>query len=289
MLEDLALEFSETPEDVMRLINFGLLILGGVIGSFTHRSIKELKRAPYFAFSSMIFLAMAAVTFGGTIFIVESLAAGFFWVVVAAEMLTSVVGGFFIARIAADRSRDAYGHSKGTVLAFIPLANFWLLLTPTKNKMSANGTPTIPLLTGGLGVLSGIIMLCAGVSISAYSQVEGTRRVQEASAAGVFNEVMLDRTLALMAAEVQTPLAVDEATTLVRIEALGRELRYVYEVDADVDFLPMDLRLGLTQQNCSFEGLTGVIDAGAILRHVYLRMDGSEIGVVEVTRQACGR
>lgn len=93
----------------------------------------------------------------------------------------------------------------------------------------------------------------------------------------------------MMAAEVQTPLTVDETTTLVRIEALGRELRCVYEVDADVNFLPLDMRLRLTQQNCSLEALTGVIDAGAILRHFYLRMDGSEIGVAEVTRQACGR
>lgn len=289
MLEDLALQYSEVSEDDMRLIGYGLVILGGIIGGLTYRSTTEIRRAHYFALSGLIFLSVAVVTFGGMAFIVQSLVSGFFWVVVAAEMLASVVGGFFLARIAADRSYDAYGHGRAAALAFIPFANFWLLLTPSKHEMSANRAPAIPLMTGGLGVLSGFVMLGAGIGLSAYAQVDGIRRVEEAAAAGVFNEAMLDRTLVTMAAEVQTPMTVDETTTLVRLEAVGRELRYVYEVDADVDFLPADMRLGLTQQNCSFEALTGVIDAGAVLRHVYLRTDGSEIGVVEVTRQVCGR
>jgi uncharacterized membrane protein YhaH (DUF805 family) len=289
MLEDLALQYSEVSEDDMRLISYGLVILGGIIGGLTYRSTTEIRRAHYFALSGQIFLSIAVVTFGGMAFIVQALAGGFFWVVVAAEMLASVAGGFFVARIAADRSRDAYGHGRAAALAFIPFANFWLLLTPSKNEMSVNRAPAIPLLTGGLGVLSGFVMLGAGISLSAYAQVDGKRRVEEAAAAGIFAEAMLDRTLVTMAAEVQTPLEVDETTTLLRIEAVGRQLRYVYEVDGDAEFLPADMRLGLTQQNCTYEGLTGVIDAGAIVRHVYLRTDGSEIGVVEVTRQVCGR
>lgn len=289
MLEDLALQYSEIPEDDMRLIGYGLVILGGIIGGITYRSTTEIRRAHYFALSGLIYLSIACVTFSGMAFIVQSLAGGFFWMVVAAEMLASVVGGFFIARIAADRSRDAFGHGKAAALAFIPLANFWLLFTPSKHEPSVNRSPAIPLLTGRLGVLSGFVMLGAGIGLSTYAQVDGMRRVDEAAAAGVFNEAMLDRTLAAMAAEVQTPMTVDETTTLVRMEAMGRELRYVYEVGADVEFLSADMRLGLTQQNCSFEVLTGVIDAGAVVRHVYLRTDGSEVGVVEVTRQACGR
>lgn len=207
----------------MRLIGYGLVILGGIIGGLACRSTTEIRRAHYFALSGLIFLSVAVVTFGGMAFIVQSLAGGFFWVVVAAEMLASVAGGFFLARIAADRSRDAYGHGRAAALAFIPFANFWLLLTPSKHEISANRAPAIPLLTGGLGVLSGFVMLGAGIGLSAYAQVDGMRRVEEAAAAGVFNEAMRDRTLVTMAAEVQTPMTVDETTTLVRLEAVGRE------------------------------------------------------------------
>lgn len=289
MLEDLALQYSELPEDQIRLIGYGLVIVGGIIGGLTYRSATEIRRAHYFALSGLILLSMSVVTFGGMAFIVQALAGGYFWVVVAAEMIAAVVGGFFFARIAADRSRDAYGHGRAAALAFIPFANLWLLLTPSKHEASPNRAPSIPLLTGGLGVLSGFVMLGAGIGLSAYAQVDGMRRVDEAAAAGVFNEAMLDRILVSMAKEVQTPMTVDETTTLVRMEAAGRELRYVYEVAGNVEFLPADMRLGLLQKNCSYEGLTGVIDAGAVVRHVYLRTDGAEIGVVEVTRQACGR
>ena len=289
MLEDLALQYSEWPEDQVRALSYGLVILGGIIGGLSNRSLVELRRAPYFALSGLVFLGVATATFTGMAFIVQALVGGFFWTIVGLEMLASAVGGFFIARIAAARSRDAYGHGRMAALAFIPLANFWLLLTPSKNETSANRAPTIPLLTGGLGVLSGFVLLGAGIGLSSYAQVEGLKRVEEAAAEGVFDEALLDRTIATMAAEVDTPLVVDETTPLVRMEAEGVELRYVYEVDPPADLLPTDMRVGLLQQNCTYEGLAGVINAGAIIRHVYLRKDGGEIGVVEVTRQACGR
>lgn len=289
MLEDLALRYSELTEDVLRQISYGLVILGGIIGGLTYRSTIEIRRAHYFALSGLIFLCVAVVTFGGLAFIVQALVGGYFWVIVAAEMLATVVGGFFFARIAADRSRDAYGHGRMAALAFIPLANFWLLLTPSKTETSANRAPTIPLLTGGLGVLSGFVLLGAGISLSTYAQVDGMRRVEEAAAAGVFNEAMLDRTLATMAAEVQMPMVVDETTTMISMQSDGSELRLVYMVDPPIDFLPADVRLSTTQKNCSLEGLSGVIDAGAVIKHVYARKDGTEIGVVEVTKAACGR
>lgn len=289
MLEDLALQYSELPEDQMRSISYGLVILGGIIGGLTNRSVAKIRRAPYFAFSGLIFLCMATVTFTGMTFIVQALLGSFFWVIVGLEMLASVGGGFFLARIASARSRDAYEHGRMAALAFIPIANFWLLLTPSKNEASTNRAQTIPLLTGGLGVLSGFVLLSTGIGLSTYAEVDGLRRVEAAAAAGVFNEVMLDRTLAALAAEMQTPLEIDETTTLLQLETQGPEMRYVYEVEPPVDFLPAYMRAGVLRQNCTYEGLADVIDAGAVIKHVYLRKDGSVIGDIQVTRQACGR
>lgn len=289
MLEELALQTALLPDEYTRLLDYGLVILGGIIGGASNRSQAEIGRPQYFALSGLIFLCVSAVSFATTAFIVQALAGGFFWVIVALEIFATVLGGFFVARIAASRSRNAYGHARMAPLAFIPIANFWLLLTPSKNEASASLASTIPFLRGGLGVLSGFLMFAASIGISAYATVEGTKRVNDAAAAGVFNEVMLDRALSTMAVEVLTPQVVDEATTLLRIEARGSELRFVYEVDPPLDFLPADMRIRLVDQNCAYGGLTEVIDAGAVISHVYLRKDRSEIGVVEVTRQACGR
>ncbi len=50
----------------------------------------------------------------------------------------------------------------------------------------------------------------------------------------------------------------------------------------------MSMRMGLVQHNCTYEALRPVIEAGATVEHVYQRTDGSEIGVVTVTRDICG-
>ncbi len=289
MLEDLALRYSQLPEDQLRAVGYGLVIFGGIIGGLTNRSVTEIRRAPYFALSGLILLSVSAVTFIGMAFIVPALVNGFFWVVIGGEMLASIIGGFFYARIAAARSRDAYGHGRMAALGFIPIANFWLLLTPSKNEASANRMPTIPLLTGGFGVFSGFVLLAASTGLSTYAEVEGTRRVESAAADGAFDTAMLDRTLATMAAGVRTPMNIDETTTLLRMETQGAEMRYVYEVDAPMDLVPAGMRSELENMNCTNAGLKRVIDAGALIEHVYLRKDGSEIGTVQVTRQICDR
>ena len=112
----------------------------------------------------------------------------------------------------------------------------------------------------------------------------------EEAAAGVVDErATLNQTLVAMAAEVRTPMLVDDVTTLVRMEADGPELSYVYVIEPATASLPSEIRTGLIQQNCNYEGLTGVIDAGAIVRHVYMTGDGWKIGEVEVNQKVCGR
>ncbi|MFH1342919.1 MAG: hypothetical protein ABIL01_17210, partial [Pseudomonadota bacterium] len=65
MIEDLALHYSQLPEQQLRLIAYGLVIIGGIVGGLTNRSVAEIRRAPYFALSGLIFLCMSAMTFVG--------------------------------------------------------------------------------------------------------------------------------------------------------------------------------------------------------------------------------
>ena len=287
-MEELAFQYATLSESNPRGVSWVITVIGAVVAAFTTRSASELQRAGYFALSGLFFLLMAVVSMGAITFLVQAIVGGFFWVVVGLEILVTLVFGFFLGRIAMARSRDAYGHGRAAALAFIPLANLWLLFTPSKNEISANRVPTIPLLSGGLGVLSGLVMLTAGVAISAYSGVEAERAIEEATAAGRFNERFLGQTLERMAAELATPMTVDEVTTLVRMEANGHTLRYVYELSSDPDALRISMRTGLVQQNCTYEALRPVIEAGATIEHLYLRTDGTEVGTVAVRREICG-
>jgi hypothetical protein len=220
---------------------------------------------------------------------------GFLWVFMLVDVVVGLGVGYAFAIIAMARSRDAYGHGRMAVLAFIPIANFWLLLTPSKSNVSANRSPTIPLLTGALGVLTGFVLLVAGVALGAFIQVETNRMVaaaendpamQQASIDIMLRGEGLEATLRQMAAEVPSQ-QVDETTTLLRVLSDGTTLQYVYEVSTNLNLLPMSVRMGLVQHNCTLDALRPVIDAGATIEHVYQRADNSEIGVVTVTRDIC--
>lgn len=295
MFEDLAIQYVSQTEESLRLISYGITIAGAVVAAIFHKSTAELRRAPYFAYSGLLFFIAAAsqlVWFGS----IPAMTGGFLWVFMLVDVVVGLGVGYAFGIIAMARSRDAYGHARIAFLAFIPIANFWLLLTPSKNEVSANRAPTIPLLTGALGVLTGFVLLFAGGALSVFIQVETNRMVAEAEndsemrRAGV--DMMLrgqglEETLRQIAAEVPSQ-RVDETTTLLRVLGDGMTLRYVYEVSTNANALSMSMRTGFVRHNCTYEALRSVIEAGATVEHVYQQTDGAEIGVVTVTRDICG-
>ena len=217
MLEELALQYVNQDEGDLRLIGYGFAVVGGVLAGLTHKSSHGLARAPYFACSALLVLlavVLRLVWLGSF----PAMAGGYLWVFVLVDVLVSIALGYGIGVIAMARSRDAYGHSRLAFLAFIPFANFWLLLTPSKVALSLNRTPTIPLLAGGLGVVTGFVLL----GLSSFIGFEGERMAQDALNDSAVQEIGLDfmiqaegleATLQQMAAEVSSQ-RVDEITTL---------------------------------------------------------------------------
>tara|TARA_R110002124_G_scaffold53531_10_gene153592 strand:+ start:266 stop:1156 length:891 start_codon:yes stop_codon:yes gene_type:complete len=295
MMEDLAIQYVSQTEDSLRLMSYGITIVGALVAALFHNSTVELRRGPYFAFFGLLYFIVSAsqiVWFGS----IPALAGGFLWIFMLVDVIVALGVGYAFGVLSMARSRDGFGHARMAFLAFIPIANFWLLLTPSTNDVAPNRTPTIPLLTGALGVLTGFVLLIAGVASGAFIQVESNRIALEAEndptmqRAGI--EMLLrgqglEETLRQLASEVQSQ-RVDETTILLRVVSNGTTLRYVYEVSTNPDALPNSMRTGIVQNNCTYEALRPVIEAGATLEHVYQKTDGLEIGVVTVTRSLCG-
>lgn len=295
MMEKLAIQYVSQTEDSLRLISYGIILAGALVAAIIHKSTAELRRAPYFAYCGVLFLIGAAsqLVWLST---VSAMTGGFLWVLMLVDVVVGVGAGYALGIIAMARSRDAYGHPRMAVLAFIPFANFWLLLTPSKNEVSAHRAPTIPLLTGALGVFTGLVLLFSGGALRVFIKEEMSHRIAEAEddpaiqRAGI--DMMLrvrgiEETLRQIASEVLWE-RVDDTTTLLRVVADGTTLRYVYEVSTNPDALPMSMRIGLVQRNCNYGALRPLIEAGATIEHSYHRTDGVEIGVVTVTREICG-
>jgi hypothetical protein len=296
MLEEVAFQFVNQSETDLRAISYGLVILGAIISGIVNKSNAELARAPYFAYLALIFLSMSAIE----VVWLQSFSAmsgGYLWVLMVVSLSAKIIGGFYFGKVAIARSRDAYGHGRMAALAFIPIANFWLLLMPSKNAVSANRAPTIPVLSGGLGVFSGFVMLVAAAALTAYIEQEADRMAKRAQTepasqqAGVEYMVRsqgVEETLRLMVADTRVPITIDEVTTLARIEAEGTQLRRTYIVTRAMRTISDGFRARITNGICAYGPFIPLLREGGTIREVYVRGNGSQIGAVLITRNACG-
>jgi hypothetical protein len=291
MLEEIAIDYISQTEESLKAISYGISIAGAVAAGIFHKSNAELRRAPYFAYTGLLFFIVNGVqlVWLGS---VPAMAGGFLWVLMFMDVVAGLGAGYACCIMAMARSRDAYGHAGMAFLAFIPFANFWLLLKSSENEVSANRAPTIPLLKGALGVLTGFALLIAGAGLGVFLNYEIATAeygpdTQRAGVEMLLRDEGIEETLRLMAAEVG-PRRIDETTTLLRVDGDGTTLRYVYEVSPSPDTLPSSFRKGIEQGNCSYDALRPVIEAGATIEHVYQRKDGSEITTVAVTGDICG-
>lgn len=296
MLEAIAIQFVSQSEDTLKAAAYGLVVVGAVIAALATRSNAEIARTPYFAYSAIILFAVSVAQ----IVWLQSLSAmmgGYLWLLMLVSIAASLIGGFSLCRIAMARSRDAYGHGRSAFLAFIPIANFWLLLTPTRNAVSANRTPTIPLFSGGLGVLTGFVLLVAASSVTAFIDMQAREMEQRARTEPLSQQASmeflirsngLEGTVKLLADQSQTPITVDNVTTLARIEAAGTQLRRTYVVDFEGMIITDDFRQESRSGICAYAPIIPLLRAGATIREVYVERGGHEIGSIMVTRQECG-
>ena len=296
MLEDIALKFVNQSEDTLPLVFLGLVVVGAIIAAVVTRSETEIARAPYFAYDALIVFFFSAVQIVW-LQSIPAVAGGYLWVLMLISFVASIAAGFLFCCIAMARSRDAYGHGRMAFLGFIPIAQLWLLFKPSKNEISANRAPSIRLLSGGLGILTGLVFLAASAGVTVYIE-EQSRRIeqkaqgdpasQQASIELMIRSNGLDETLRLMAAEAQTPIMVDEVTTLVRIEGDGTQLRRTYVVDLEGMRMTDGFRAESRNGICAWPAFEPILRAGGSIREVYVERSGREIGAVMVTRQNCG-
>jgi hypothetical protein len=253
-----------------------------------------LQRAPYFAYIGLLFF----IANGSQIVWLGSFPAmtdGFLWAFMLVDVIVGISIGYALAVIAMARSRDGFGHARRAVLAFLPIANLWLLGIPSKKDVSANRALALPPLRGAFGVLTGFFFIIVGAFMGVFIQAETNRMVAKAENDPAMHRASFDimlrgkgleETLRRIAADVPRQ-RVDEMTILLRVLGDGTTLRYVYEVSTSLNALPTSLRLGLVRHNCNFEALRHLIEAGATIEHLYQRPDGTKISIITVTREIC--
>jgi hypothetical protein len=97
----------------------------------------------------------------------------------------------------------------------------------------------------------------------------------------------LEGRLRSAAAAVRTPVAIDDVTTVSKVEAIGSQLLLTANVSGPMSFTEQQ-RLKVINDICAFEGTQPLMQAGASIRIVYLGKNGGQLGSAMATRQQCG-
>jgi len=291
VLEELGIQFLNATEAQLSLIGYIAVIVGGVIAWVTEKADIELPRAPYFAFTAILMVCVSALQFVWLL-TMPAIAAGYVWVLIASVLGGTVAFGYFLGKIGMARSRDINGKNGLMALAFIPLANLYMLFAPS--KAPSNFEP-IRILRGGVGVSFGFLMLFlvpalnAAFEAASNSMVESSKdepAAQQASVEFLLKSKGLEATLALMAAEGELPVTVDDITTLTGLEAKGTEIFRTFTVTKDVEFTTQ-FRHAITNGICDLDVFGPLLKSGGVFNEVYVRPDGSTIGAVAISRRDC--
>ncbi|WP_395447231.1 hypothetical protein ACHMW7_19830 [Aminobacter sp. UC22_36] len=289
MLEELGIQFLGATEAQLGFIGYIAAVIGGFISWATEKADVELPRAPYFAFTAVLMVCVSALQFVWLLTI-PAIAGGYVWVLVVSVLGGTVIFGYFLGKIGMARSRDINGKNGLMALAFIPLANLYMLFTPSKKP--SNFKP-IRILRGGVGVTFGFLMLFLTPVLNTVfeeasnNMVESSRpEAQQASVEFLLKSEGLEGTFALMAAEGKPPIPVDEITTLTKIEARGSQLFRTFTVTKEIEFTTQ-FQNDVTNSLCGFDVFGPLLKSGGIFNEVYVRPDGSIIGSVAISHRDC--
>ena len=94
--------------------------------------------------------------------------------------------------------------------------------------------------------------------------------------------------LAAATANAATPMALDEITTVTKVEAIGSQILLTANVSTTGGAITEPFRSKVQNRLCADQSAPALLTAGASIRIKYFDQGGKEIGSVMVTRNECG-
>lgn len=292
MLEEFAVDYLIQGPRQMLGYMLCSVVVGGLASAFYPKSDVTLTRAPYLFYFGLNYFLTSLVDLP-SVKTPQAIETGTAWILVLISVLSNFAFGFFMGRLAAARSRDAYGHATAAILAFIPFANLWLYFVRSK------GAPAAPkpswLTRGFVGVLASIVFVGLGNAVMREAETGKMRAFAESSNLApdtyvrfLLNNLGLEETLGFYVRSVPVPSKVDELTTLTSMKAHENNLESAHLVEGLWVQIVGISESDLARRICSAPFSLALLKAGAVLRHVYNDQNGRELAKVVVTTKDCG-
>ena len=294
-LEGLALRVFDLPEQQLWLGSMAFLVLGGAVAALFKRGTLVLSRAPYFALSASVALA---ITLGQMIWVQSGVAMveGWLWALMGVDVLFNLVWGYLLVALGQARSRDMRGHGRLGFLAIVPLAHLWLLTAKGAAPSEVSRVPA--LLRGGVGVALGIVLVI-GARVAEQRIVPMVEKAVMAATGDPAHgpkmvdirvqQVGLARTLQEFALASAAGVDLGDGLTLQRVVAMNpTTLRYHYTLDGPEPELAFGAanmaRIGV----CDDPVLSRLMAQGAVIDIMYLTPAEEMIDEFFVRDSDCG-
>lgn len=301
-LNEWALRYGDATADLGIVANIAVMAFGALVAWVLVRRPYRLLRAPYFALVGGITLSVAGVGYGNATQLVGAIASGLFFVSVLVEIGYLLCAGFALMVVGMARARDAYDKPWAGFLAFIPIGNLFLLMTPSldadlpppsRSGVDRAGAPSLRR-SGGRkrGVTAalvgvGLFGLVAGRALTNYTDVELALWIERAEQAGVFAAQQREMAFQQVIDITPFPADLDGDVRLIEISIDGPLLRYEYEIISDRSLADFTNGRGPGEFECLEPFFEALLAGGAVFEHVYTRATTQESGTVRVTQQSC--
>lgn len=300
MTEELAIEFILRAEWQIWAVAFVLAVLGGAMSALLFISNVRMTRAAYFLGNCVVLLvaALSKMLLVPTQGAFEKGHLGA-WLVLWG--LVQGGCGFALWRLALARSRHAVGHCGLAALAFIPLANLWLMIAPAQEEPGLMGRERAFGLAA-IRVVIGVILI--GATLGATMAIDVWKRSTLAASGAlpfgrlvqfVLNRDGLEKTIELIT---RGPVNPEDSGMIRRLShaAHGTELQRVNLINSDDAQLldPNDAELvkaiggAVRTRVCTEDDLIPLLKAGATVRETYQDRAGRSVAAVAVRAGDCG-
>ncbi|WP_202662511.1 hypothetical protein [Fuscibacter oryzae] len=288
MLEDFALRYFDLSLTQLALLSWLIILAGGVVGWLMPQGATGITRAPYFAIKAALVLALAQVGHIAMQVTVPSLVGEYYWAAPAMQAAGLLVFGFITVRLAAARSRDAFGHGNLALLCLVPLLSLILTFKRSKGDPALRRVGNRSLLTGEMGVFVGGFLLVLSVALNNYVQEEQAKRVAQANVDDKLKGDFLRFRLRKVVDKVQLPRQQGEGVMVVAVELRDKAVHFRYVADRPADRYPQWLRGGLVNKMCGETPTAVLVKAGAAFVMDIEDQKGAPYATMTVDAKACG-
>ena len=262
-----------------------LVCVGGLIGGVAGFAMTSRLRRRAFFFWSSLFILIVSFSQYWMLDGPEAIAANEAGPLALRLMLVPALVGFPLGLMAAARSRDAFGHPKAAPLAFVPLANLWLLLAPSRPSRGKGGGVDVAVAGLFLLALAALLGSLLPHQIAlAFGRADGVP--PSVSVQHLVNAEGLEGGVAFIANRAKPPYRLSDTLTLSSVEAAGAEIATTYTFKAGGP-LPKAFWTAVKNQVCANELMLSLLKAGATVREIYVDDRGRKVGDLPVTRQDC--